>query len=100
MEVGLPGLIRDIQVVPDVFLVIIDETVAVPMPLHVVVETEPQDDVRWVSARVTLGYRAVVGRRLVKYYASSVPPLEGPESLEGDRLGSRNCGQTSPTRVL
>ena len=50
MDVGLTGLTRDIQVVPDVFPVIIDETAAVPMPLHVVVETEPQDDVRRETA--------------------------------------------------
>ena len=46
MEVGLTGLTRDIQVLPDVFPVMIDETAAVPMPLDVVVETEPQDDIR------------------------------------------------------
>ena len=45
MEVGLTGLTRDIQVLPDVFPVMIDETAAVPMPLHVVVETEPHDDI-------------------------------------------------------
>ena len=32
------------------FPVMIDETAAVPMPLHVVVETEPQDGVRRETA--------------------------------------------------
>ena len=53
MEVGLTGLTRDIQVLPDVFPVMIDETAAVPMPLHVVVETEPQDD--WAGDRSVSG---------------------------------------------
>ena len=50
MKVGLTGLTQDIQVLPDVFQVMIDETAAVPMPLDVVVETEPQDDIRRETA--------------------------------------------------
>ena len=46
----MTGLTRDIQVLPDVFPVMIDETAAVPMPLHVVVEIEPQDDIRRETA--------------------------------------------------
>ena len=44
IEVEVTDLIQDIRVLPDVFPVIFDETVAVPMTLPVVVETGPQVD--------------------------------------------------------
>ena len=40
----MTDLTRDIQVLPDVFPVMFDETAAVPMPLTVVIETGPQVD--------------------------------------------------------
>ena len=50
IEVGLTELTRDIQVLPDMFPVMFDETAAVPMPLPMVVETGPQDDIRRETA--------------------------------------------------
>ena len=48
--VGVTDLTQDIQVLPDVFPVMFDETAAVPMPLPVVVEPGPQDDIRRETA--------------------------------------------------
>ena len=42
IEVGVMDTNQDIQVLPDVFPAMFDETAAVPLPLPVVVETGPQ----------------------------------------------------------
>ena len=50
IEVEVTELTRDIQVLPDMFLVIFVETAAVPVPLPVVIETGPQEDIRQETA--------------------------------------------------
>ena len=81
MEVGMTGLTRDIQVLPDVFPVMFDETAAVPMPLHVVVETEPQDDIR-------------------RETALSVVPLDDEMTLWVAAVGLGEDGSGCPVELL
>ena len=50
IEVGVTNITQDIQVLPDVFPVMFDETATVPIPLPVVIETGPQVDIRRETA--------------------------------------------------